>query len=340
MMLSIKADRSEYAVVIEPGCTQRADRYLALDRKVLIVTDDGVPRAYAERIGSFCAQPTIVSIEPGEASKSIAVWESLLYTLLTHGFTRSDCVVAVGGGVVGDLAGFVAASYMRGIDFYNVPTTVLAQVDSSIGGKTALNFEGIKNIVGAFYRPRAVLIDTDLLATLPKRHVANGLAEAIKMSLTCDAELFSLMEREPIDRVLPTVIQRSVQIKQRVVEADEEERGLRKILNFGHTIGHGIESCDAMRGFFHGECVALGMLPMCSSEVRKRVLPVLKKVGLPTHFTPDTEKVLAAVAHDKKTVGETVSVTLVDAVGSCRQANLSHAEIRRRLAYFNEEERI
>ena len=235
--------------------------------------------------------------------------------MVKNGFTRSDCVVAVGGGVVGDMAGFAAASYMRGIDFYNIPTTVLSQVDSSVGGKVAIDFEGYKNLVGAFYPPKAVIIDSDTLKTLPERQISNGLAESVKMSLTSDKELFRIFEEEDIKSNIDTVIERSLKIKREVVEKDEKEGGLRKILNFGHTLAHAIESENDMQNLYHGECVALGMIPMCSSAVRGRLIPVLKKLNLPTSNDFDTEKIISAMRHDKKLMGDDITVIFVPEVG-------------------------
>ena len=192
MILNMNLGKNSYDIVVERGAITRASEHLNLYRRVLIVTDTGVPEIYAQTIANQCKTPVICVVETGEASKSIEVFEKLLHKMLENNFSRNDCVVAVGGGVVGDLAGFVASLYMRGIDFYNVPTTMLSQVDSSIGGKTAVNLGGIKNIVGAFHQPKAVLIDPNTLETLPKRQVVNGLFEVIKMGATSDAELFNL----------------------------------------------------------------------------------------------------------------------------------------------------
>ena len=247
--------------------------------------------------------------------------------MLDRDFSRKDCVVAVGGGVVGDLSGFAASAYMRGIDFYNIPTTLLSQIDSSIGGKTAINFGGVKNIVGAFYQPKKVLIDPDLLKTLPDRQIANGLAEAIKMSLTSDKELFELFENKDIEANLDEIIIRSLQIKKAVVEQDEKEAGLRKILNFGHTIGHGIESSEGMSELYHGECVALGMLPMCGEEIRPRVLAVLKKCNLYREMKYDWDKITDAAFHDKKADGDKVTVTLVNEAGNFELKTMGCLEV-------------
>lgn len=317
MVLHMDLPQNGYDIILERGVLDRAGELLKLDRRVLIVTDDGVPAQYASRVAAQCKEPMVVTVKEGEESKSFATLERLCRTLLERGFTRTDCVVAVGGGVVGDLSGFAAASFMRGIDFYNIPTTVLSQVDSSIGGKVAINLDHIKNIVGAFHQPRRVLIDPDTLQTLPPRQIANGLSEAVKMSLTSDAELFALFESgralEEIDRV----IELSLRIKKAVVEQDEKESGLRRILNFGHTLGHGVESQAHQSGLYHGECVALGMLPMCAPSVRARLLPVLQSLGLPTKLEGDLERMLESVSHDKKTSGNEISVVWVEEVGTC-----------------------
>ncbi|MBQ7335236.1 MAG: 3-dehydroquinate synthase [Clostridia bacterium] len=317
MILHLDLPGGGYDIYLERGVLDRAKELLSLNRRVLIVTDEGVPAQYAQRVAAQCGEPIIVTVPQGEGSKSFAVLEQLCRTLLEKGFTRKDCVVAVGGGVVGDLSGFVAASYMRGIDFYNIPTTVLSQVDSSIGGKVAINLDNVKNIVGAFYQPRAVLIDPDVLHTLPRRQIANGLSEAVKMSLTSDAELFSIFERGEGESQIDTVIERSLRIKKAVVEQDEKESGLRRILNFGHTLGHGIEGAEELHGLYHGECVALGMLPMCSYSVRQRLIPVLAALGLPTEIKGDLEQMLAIASHDKKCEGSEISVVYVEEVGSC-----------------------
>ena len=242
--------------------------------------------------------------------------------MIEYGFTRSDVVVAVGGGVVGDLAGFVAASYMRGVDFYNIPTTVLSQVDSSIGGKVAIDFKGYKNIVGAFYPPKAVVIDSDTLNTLPERQISNGLAEAVKMAMTSDEKLFRLFETQDIMASIDNIIEASLKIKRFVVEQDEKETGLRKILNFGHTLAHAIESENNMQNYYHGECVALGMLPMCSVAERKRLVNVLKKLDLPYEVKCNTEKIIEAMRHDKKMSGDEITVVYVDKIGEFKMRTI------------------
>jgi 3-dehydroquinate synthase len=253
----------------------------------------------------------------------------LLQKLVEYDFARSDAVIAVGGGVVGDLAGFVAASYMRGVDFYNIPTTVLSQVDSSIGGKVAIDFSGYKNLVGAFYQPKAVIIDPETLKTLPERQISNGLAEAVKMALTSNAKLFDIFENENIMENIDRIIEESLKIKRFVVENDEKETGLRKILNFGHTLGHAIEV--QKEGLYHGECVALGMLPMCSNEIRKRLIKVLEKLNLLTKISFDSDKIIEAMKHDKKISGDSITVITVDEIGSYKMEDIKFLELASKL---------
>ena len=316
-----------YEIVVERGVLKKAGTLLNLNRKCLIVTGAMVPRAYSECIASQCREHLIVTVEPGEQSKSFPIYERLCRAMLSHDFHRGDCVIAVGGGVIGDLAGFAAASYMRGIDYYNLPTTVLSQVDSSIGGKVAINLDGVKNIVGAFWQPRKVLIDPDTLKTLPQRQISNGLAEAIKMACTSDAELFSFMETHTFAEHIDEIIAGSLQIKKSIVEQDETEKDLRKLLNFGHTIGHGIESTGAL---LHGECVALGMLPMCSDAVRGRLLPVLTKAGLPTEADFDLAAVWEAMQHDKKAGAGTTDIVLVNEIGRGQIERVTKAQLKAR----------
>lgn len=316
MTIHMNLGQNSYDIVVARGVLANAQRHLNLNRRVLVVTDTGVPASYAKTLAAQCKESVICTVEMGEGSKSLAAFEQLLQTMLKNGFSRKDCVVAVGGGVVGDLSGFAASAYMRGIDFYNIPTTLLSQIDSSIGGKTAINFGGVKNIVGAFYQPKKVLIDPELLKTLPPRQISNGLAEAVKMALTSDQALFELFEHRDIEENLDEIILRSLHIKKSVVEQDEKEAGLRKILNFGHTVGHGIESSEGMSELYHGECVALGMLPMCGEAIRPRVIAVLKKCNLYRELVYDWEKIAEAAFHDKKADGDTVTVTTVKTVGS------------------------
>lgn len=326
MIIPVKTSTGGYDIVMNRGILSKAAHHMNLDRRVLIVTDDGVPKIYSQTVANQCKTPVVITLKAGEASKSIDSFTMLLEALCKNGFTRTDCVVAVGGGVVGDLSGFVAACYMRGIDFYNIPTTVLSQVDSSIGGKTAIDFCGYKNSVGAFYPPKCVLIDPDTLKTLDKRQISNGLAEAVKMSLTSDAELFSLIESDSLS--VDEIISRSILIKKKVVEEDEKESGVRKILNFGHTLAHAIESQGE---FIHGECVAIGMLYMCSPSVKARLKPVLSRLKLPVAHPYPTSLLEDAMKHDKKASGNNITIVYVEEIGKYQLRRIDFGTLKKML---------
>jgi len=331
MILHVDLKENGYDIVIERGALKKAGELISLDRKVLIVTDKNVPRGYSDSVASFCKAPVISVIEGGEMSKNLDTFKELCETMLENGFSRKDCVVAVGGGVVGDLAGFAAAAYMRGIDSYKNPATLLSQVDSSIGGKTAVNLGSVKNIVGAFYQPKKVIIDPDTLKTLPERQISNGAAEAVKMGLTSDKELFDIFKSDDYKDHIEEIIIRSLKVKKYVVETDEKETGLRKILNFGHTIGHAIESGALDGSLYHGECVALGMIPMCSKKVRGELIPVLKRLSLPYEFNADVEKLFSSMEHDKKLSGKTITVIRVEEAGSFVMEDILFSDLKEQI---------
>ena len=331
MRIPVKHDRGGYDIILERGALMKAAEYLPQDCRTLVVTDSGVPAQYARAAADATDCAGVVTLPAGEATKSLDSYRALLSRMAEAALTRGDCVIAVGGGVVGDLSGFAAATYMRGIGFYNIPTTLLSQVDSSIGGKVAVDMDGIKNIVGAFYQPQAVVIDPDVLATLDRRQFAAGLCEAIKMAATSDAELFGLIESsDDINSDIDRVIRGALMIKRAVVEADPEERGLRRVLNFGHTVGHAIEGM--MGGeWLHGECVALGMIPMCSENIRERVKNALHSVGLKTEYDYDKEKVKEFLKHDKKASGKNVCIVRSDEIGTFRFENVSLSQLEKML---------
>lgn len=332
MIISMNLGKESYPIHLERGALNKAGDLFNLDRKVLIVTDSGVPAKYAKTVANCAKTPFIEVFEEGELNKNIDTYQAILSRMVREGFTRTDCVVAVGGGVTGDMAGFAAASYMRGVDFYNIPTTLLSQVDSSIGGKVAIDFKGYKNIVGAFYQPKGVLIDPDVLSTLPLRQIANGLAESVKMAATFDEDLFSLFEiaDQPLDH-LEEIIEKSLLIKKEVVEKDAKEQGLRKVLNFGHTVGHAIESVCELSALYHGECVALGMLVMASEEPKARIKAVLEKLNLPTTYAFNKSHVIDAMAMDKKMAGEMITVVTVPKIGAFKMEKISYSQLKERM---------
>ena len=325
MILNMELGERSYDILIERGCLQQAGQLLHLNRKVCIVTDEGVPRQYVEKLAAQCESPVIVTVDAGEETKTMETVTKLCRVMLERGFSRKDCVAAVGGGMVGDLAGFAAACFMRGVDFYNIPTTLLSQVDSSIGGKTGVNLDGVKNIVGAFWQPQKVLIDPDTLDTLSPRLYAEGMAEAVKMALASDEKLFAQLEQG--DLPVEELLYGALSIKKNIVEQDEREGGIRKLLNFGHTIGHGVESA-AKGSLYHGECVAIGLLPMCSQPVRARLQPVLERLGLPTSTDLDKEQIWQAMQHDKKSNSSGFSAVFVDQPGKAYAKNITFAEMK------------
>ena len=321
--LDVAFGERSYSILIEKGTlSAMADLFGIKNKRAFIITDEGVPAEYSQAVAGGFDNAHIYTVNQGEGSKSLEVYGEIAEEMLRLGMTRSDVCIAVGGGVVGDLSGFVAASYMRGIDFYNIPTTILSMVDSSIGVKTAVNHGGVKNIIGAFYQPKGVLIDIDTLKTLPERHKSNGIAEAIKMAATFDKELFSLLEEAyALEDLLEEVIIKSIRIKRGVVEADELEGGIRKILNFGHTFGHAVEAATNMGELYHGECVAIGMMAVSEGEVQKRLERLLKKYNLPTEYRGDVDEALKLIKSDKKRTGE-----LIDAIFA---PEIGRAEIRK-----------
>ena len=225
MTVKVELGERSYDITIEKGALSHAEDYIPRGGKTLIVTDDGVPSEYTQSVAEKSEEPIIITIPHGEESKCFDNYRMLCSAMLKYGFTRKDKVVAVGGGVVGDLAGFAASTYMRGIDFYNIPTTLLSQVDSSVGGKTAIDLDGIKNIVGTFYQPKAVIIDPDTLKTLDRRQFASGMAEALKMAATSDKSLFELIESGINEENIDEMICRALIIKADVVSKDEKEAG-------------------------------------------------------------------------------------------------------------------
>lgn len=320
MKLHMDLGENSYDILLERGGLSRLGEFVNLNRKVMVITDTGVPSQYLELIRSQCPEFFYTVVPQGEGSKGIECYANLLEKLLENHFTRSDLVVALGGGVMGDLAGFVAASYMRGIDFVNCPTTTLSQIDSSIGGKVGINLKETKNSVGAFHQPKFVMIDPDTLETLSDRHFSAGLAEAVKAGMIADEKLFQLFEEEEITKSSPNlekILYASLCMKKTFVEADEKEGGIRAALNFGHTIGHGIESHGKLQEFYHGECVALGMLPMTESDdLKSRLRAIYKKLHLPTSVQYDGTSVFKTLTHDKKTKGTQTKTVKVKELGS------------------------
>jgi 3-dehydroquinate synthase len=322
-----------YRVVIEPGAAGRIAVLTApfLEKqRVAIITDATVDNLYGKRISQQLPGATLYAIPAGESAKTRETWAQLTDRLLGDGFSRDTLIIAVGGGVVGDLAGFVAATYMRGVPFIQIPTTLLSMIDASVGGKTGVDTAAGKNLVGAFHQPSLVIADPNTLATLPANHFRAGLAEALKHGVIADAGYFERIasSRESTardERALTELIADSVRIKASVVARDEREAGLRKVLNFGHTIGHAIESVSNY-ALLHGEAVAIGMalesalaerLGVAKDGTSEAIRGALHAIGLPTTFPAlDRGAVLEATKADKKARAGRVEYALPATIGA------------------------
>lgn len=327
MQLTVNLKDYSYPITIKRGALYSITDTINVNRKIMIISDSGVPQKWIDIVKKQCPNHFVFIFEQGEQAKCFSQYETLLKEAIDHDMTRKDAIIAIGGGVVGDLSGFVAATYMRGIDFYNIPTTILSQVDSSVGGKVAIDMGNYKNIVGAFWQPKTVIIDPNVLSTLSKRHQNNGLVEALKTGLIQDEELINLFETDELN--IDEIIYRSINVKRKIVEQDERENDLRKILNFGHTIGHAIEGAYGLDTYLHGECVAMGMLYFIEDETLKnRVLNIYKKLDLPTIPDYDVDTLMDYITHDKKSNSSTITVVKVKKAGTYILEDMKLEEIR------------
>lgn len=337
-----------YSVTIEAGRFQHIGAFVQQNwtpRKIMIVTDHHVQALYyealKESLHQYGFETSLFSFPAGEQNKSLSVTEALYTALAEQEFTRSDGLIALGGGVVGDLTGFVAATYMRGIPFIQIPTTLLAQVDSSIGGKTAINLAAGKNLVGAFYQPDAVCIDPDLLKTLSRPLLEEGLAEVIKVAAISDPLLWdalvelNLDDESQFSEQMSFIIYRCCKQKAKVVAADPYDHGQRMCLNFGHTIGHAIEALTSYQRFTHGEAVAIGMIAISRLAYKERWIDndqiiyqleeLCKKFHLPTHFEEATlEEIYDYMLRDKKASTKEIQLIVVNHIGEYKKISLTH----------------
>ncbi len=341
--VTVNASRT-YDVLIDKGLLKRAGELIAnavTARHVCVVTDDNVDRIYGREFmdtlknAGFSAEKFV--FPHGETSKCHTTLIKLYDFMAEHAFTRSDCVIALGGGVVGDTAGFAAATYMRGIGFVQVPTTVLAQSDSSVGGKTAVDIAGGKNLVGAFYQPQLVICDTDTLDTLTPEFFSDGMAEVIKHGMIKSAELFDILLTGDIRENIVDVIRRNIEIKARVVENDEREKGERMLLNFGHTMGHAIEKYYDYTGITHGRAVAVGMSTfthiaarrgMCREELPEKLDRLLIKCGLPTTDKAPLDELYKLSLKDKKHLSSGMNIVVCPDAGSSSVVKMSSEEYK------------
>ena len=339
--IPVSASR-DYPVLIERGLLDHAGEEIRAVTKAetaVLVAGKNVFPLYGERVRRSLETAGLrvipYVIEPGESSKSLESYGKLLYFLSEKRLSRSDVLVALGGGVTGDLTGFAAATYQRGIDFVQIPTTLLAMVDSSVGGKTAVNLDTGKNQVGAFYQPAVVLCDPEVLKTLPEEEYRCGSAEVLKYGVLGDASFFEELCRTPIREQEEHVIETCVRMKRDIVREDEYDRGRRQLLNLGHSFGHAVEACSGF-SILHGQAVAIGMALIaraaaakgyCGKDCALRLTAALRDYGLPTETDFSTEELAAAMALDKKRSGSTMHLVVPEAIGRCRILAVPAAEI-------------
>lgn len=338
----VNLDQRSYSIVIEPNSLADCGKDIASRcsaKNYIIITDATVAALYAaivmESLKQMDAACHLYQIVPGETSKSIISAEQIYTWLLANRFHRDDVIVALGGGVVGDLAGFVAATFLRGVRWIQIPTTLMAQVDSSVGGKVGVNHPLAKNSIGAFYQPQLVWIDPQTLKTLPQREIYNGVAEVIKYGLILDADLFAYLEAnwtallalEP-PAVIAHVIDTCCRLKSQVVEQDEREANVRRVLNFGHTVGHALEQLTDYSYFRHGEAVAWGML--AAGEISDKLIGLppgqqlrlvqmiqqLQRPAIPSNIT--AEQIVQALQRDKKMTTSGLQFVLLERIGKTR----------------------
>lgn len=351
-MRTIQVDLGErsYPIIIKNGIINEVGfnlKEMGLSGRAAVVTNPLVERLYGKVVvGSLNAagfDTIVITLPDGEEFKTLGQVSAIYDRLINHRMERFSPVVALGGGVIGDMAGFAAATYQRGVPLVQVPTTLLSQVDSSVGGKTAVNHPAGKNLIGAFYQPKAVFIDPDTLKTLDERELRAGLAEVVKYGVIWDTEFFEFLEAnaEALFKCgieLTHAIETSCKVKAEVVAKDETEKGLRAILNFGHTFGHAVEKVAGYGAFRHGEAVAIGMalaarlsvkLGLCEKGLDERVCALLESIGLPVSL-PDfpTDALIAAMKHDKKVAGGAMRFVLVKGLGKVFLQDVKEAEIR------------
>ena len=331
-----------YPVYIGGGLLDRCGELAARHNngRCAVICDDTVCGLYGPQVcrslEAAGLSPVLYAFPAGEQHKTLSTYGAILGFLAENHITRSDCVIALGGGVTGDMAGFAAATYQRGIDFIQVPTTFLAASDASVGGKTAVDLPAGKNLAGAFWQPRAVICDTDTFATLPESAFQDGAAETLKHGLIADGEFFRFLMSEDMHRHMDAVVRRNVEIKAAVVAEDEREQGKRKLLNFGHTLGHAIEKCSGYR-VSHGHAVATGMVLAARAAealgyggqgTLEAVLAACERYGLPTVCPYSAGELYAAAIGDKKRSGDRIDVVVLREVGRAETVRLDLEGLR------------
>ena len=321
-LLTLKGTNGVSEIHIENGLLSRAAAVIGetfSPSRIHIVSDSTVAPLYLQKLEQQFTLPVTHTVIPaGEEHKRLSTVEGIYHDLLANGMTRKDLIIALGGGVVGDITGFAAATFLRGVSLCQIPTTLLAQVDSSVGGKTGVDMPEGKNLVGAFYQPRLVLIDPSVLTTLPEQTFADGMAEVVKYGYISNRDILDMVSAPDYKQNIESIICECVKIKRDVVTIDEHDTGLRMILNFGHTIGHAAEKLGNYVDLTHGQAVAVGMVAamrlsafLGNEDLTGRLIEILKHIGLPTELKYDREDIYRSLLSDKKKFGATVNFILV-----------------------------
>lgn len=334
--ITVRQASAKYPVFVGRGLLDRVGALVKPRGAVFVITSEGLRDRFAERVAQTFRAADIIVMEEGEAHKSVGTATGIVTELLHYGAKRDSMAVVVGGGMIGDTAGFAASIFLRGIDLVHVPTTLLAQVDSSLGGKLAVNHPKGKNLIGSFYPPVAVVSDTAALDSLPRREMLSGLYEALKGGVIADPTLFALLEHRG-DLDLDKVVRRAIRVKAAIVSADEKEADLRRLLNYGHTIGHGIEAALHYETLTHGEAVAWGMIAANAIAVRRGILDDATRRRIDAAILDwepaplpelSADDVLAATEHDKKNTGAQRIMVLPRKIGTCVIVPVNEDDIR------------
>jgi 3-dehydroquinate synthase len=315
--LEIRSIIRNYEVFIENGLLDHLVSHLDPAVFYVIIADDGIPAVYVEKVAATVPDHVLIRFPAGEPNKNLTQFSRIIDIMIHQNVRRDACVIALGGGLTGDLAGFVAAVYLRGLRWIHIPTTLIAQIDSCIGGKVGIDTPAGKNMIGSFYPPEKVLIDPETLHTLSERHRMNGMAEMIKYGMIADKDLFYRIKNEDVFSSIEYFIFRALSIKKRFVEADERDTQIRQSLNFGHTIGHALEAYYHYEGLLHGEAVAIGMATIVSNpSVRSELIACLQKYHLPTENPVPMDQLKDFINRDKKSRKDLLKIVDVSEIGT------------------------
>jgi len=327
MKITVKSSRFDYNVFIKKDLLDNIEDYIDVEKSYVIISDDNIPEKIIKKVSSKIKNSLIIKFPEGEKSKSFEEYFRIINLLIDKSITKETTIIALGGGVTGDLAGFISSTLYRGVPYIQIPTTLLAQIDSSIGGKVAINVGNIKNSVGQIYPPKLVLIDPATLETLPERHFNNGMAEMIKYGMIHSRELFNYIKNKDVHNNLEKLIYDSIMIKKAYVEEDEYDNQKRHILNFGHTYGHAYESYYNYDKYLHGEAVALGMMKVVNKDIAEELSLILQKFSLPIKDSATKEELIDYIKRDKKAKTEGIDFVLLENIGNAYIKNIKFGDL-------------